>query len=424
MKIPYRLESGIGEPTERRRILAPVKYLLIVVLGMAFLPVSGATQSYLSLAGIRFYEILFLVFVVLSPFVLLDRRYFKLCFIITMIIAGILLHSMILGQSVFNSVNSIRDLLWYCIGIFVGKAVCELCTHENLSRLYIYLLGFYCVYLLLGYTVAAPIFAGHIEDAHAASQFDEDDWFMRVGFSSQILLIFLLVYLLSYAKLHRNTLAMLAYTLSMLLPVLCGGSRSMIGIFAIIVLWVLVKRFTLAFLLFVVVSLMILSIGPDAGRFSFDGVVYGWIGRNGPFLSAIMEFNLPDWCYGKGFGQMFEIPWFEKTAFDTMARNVDGLYQTLIVKVGIVGTLAFVGWHFYIRNLLGKVPGVLPYSLGMILVVELLLGLTNTYLFQLTAVFYGLPVGLALAVIRRRRMLHQSNPSSLGFRLQSLRVSQ
>lgn len=403
-----RIEPGGGAAFVMRGIPAPVKFLLFVVLGMAFLPMSGATISYLSLGGIRFYEILFLMFVAASPFVLFNRRYFKLCFMIVMILFGILLHSMILGQTVFNSINSIRDLLWYCIGIFVGKAAYDLCTHNNLSRLYIYLFGFYCIYLLLGYTVAEPIFAAHIEDAHAGSQFDEEGWYMRVGFASQILLMFLFSYLLLYARSQGNRLSMLAYISSMLLPVFCGGSRTIIGVFLIVILWVVFKRLTLALLLFVVISFAALSIGSFEGRFSIDGVVYGWIGRNGPFINAIMEFDMLDWLYGRGFGQMFEIPWFEKTAFNTMVRNVDGLYQTLIVKVGLIGTLMFVIWYLHLKNSLAESKGVLQYSLGMILIVELLMATTNTYLFQLTAVFYGLPVGLALEAIRRGRVLRRS----------------
>jgi len=391
---------------------APINYLFIVALLMAFLPLSGVTHAYFSVAGLRFYEGMFILFLAMSPFILFDRRYFRLILVITALVTALSLHSAVMGQSLFNTINSLRDVFWYCIGIVVGKAAYDWCSDDRLGSLYNYLFGTYCVYLLLAYTVAAPLFVGHIEDAHAGAQLDEEGWWMRVGFSSQILLMFLFAHLLCSAKEHGRRQQMFFYSVSMLIPVACGGSRSLLGVYFIIILWVMVRRISFTATIFFLTSITFLWLGPDDGRFSLDGVVAGWIGRNGPFLLAILDFNPFDWLFGKGFGQMFEIPWFENTIFDSMVRNVDGLYQTLIVKVGIVGTLIFIGWHILLMHQMSKAHAVLSRSLFIILGVELLLGLTNTYLFQLSAIFYGIPVGLALELIRRRRLHHCLRPSA------------
>lgn len=58
----------------------------------------------------------------------------------------------------------------------------------------------------------------------------------------------------------------------------------------------------------------------------------------------------------------------------------------------------FLIWHLWIVLELRKVPGTLSRALGIVIVAELLIGLTATYLFQPSAVFFGLPIGMVLAV--------------------------
>ena len=236
----------------------------------------------------------------------------------------------------------------------------------------------------------------------------------RVAFIGLTLIAWLYTYVQMYAlKNGKILLAIISFFLMVMFSV-ASGSRTYIGIFILITYIAVAVRFKyFAIVVFCVLSIIIMVLFDTiltSERYTWEYTLLSWLSRNGPFISAVENFSFKEWLVGRGFGELFYIPWFALTDFSLYLKNVDGLYQTLIVKIGLLGTFMFAAIYLWMIYRLSKINTILARSLATILFIQLLMALTTSFLFQAGSVLYGLPVGVSIEMIRRhsiyKKMLH------------------
>lgn len=373
------------------------KWLVFVVCCVALAPLSGATQAMLSVYGVRFYELLLLVFILISPSLLLVPRLHTFYLISLMVLFGLVMHSILLGQSLFNTFNSLRDVFWYFMGILLGRSISGEIDHKRIIKYYTLLISVYFIYLLLGFTLLRGVFLGFQEEALLGENENE---MMRISFISLPLIVWLYAYISVFAEAKKNWFLYSVVFISCGVAIYFSSSRTIIGVYLIIAMLVFrVRLASFVFILIAAVVMVQLAIWAGSNRFSLDNMLVSWGARNLPFLDAMYNMSLMEILLGKGFGQTIYIPWFELTDFNPEARNLDGLYQTLLIKIGVLGVSVILAWHFWILFKLRKCAGALARALIIIIIAEMIMAIATSYLFQATAAFYGLPVGMALAVL-------------------------
>jgi hypothetical protein len=368
---------------------------------VAISPLTGATKDIFTIKGIRVYEILILFFMFLLPMLFYEKNLHRIIFFTSVFLIFITMHSLLLGQSLYDTLYCLRELFWYSVGIVIGASAYEYATIKNAFKVYVFLYVVYIFYAMLAATVFYPLFIGFQDDVLVG----ESDENLRISFESLVALIWLSTYLLTDLVDRNKYFHAILLMASTYYVVVLSSSRTLLAVYFLCVSYVIIRRYLLVGI-FVVVSLITFGILflqfmlPDSNRFTFEYQIYSWVARNSPFVEKVLAFNWLDFIIGKGFGETFYISWFEEAGLNQNARNIDGQYQTLFVKVGIVGVLFYLFYHIYLLIKLINFDSKLSKSLIVIISSQLFIACTTSYLFRISAVYYGFTIGLTLMLVK------------------------
>lgn len=386
-------------------INSPILKALGFIVGVyTILPYSIFTRDAMSLYGVRLHEFLLIPFIVLSPALVLSSKVRVVVVIFSAAIAILIGHSLLLGQTIFNTTNNLREIAWFFLGIILGRGVRGEVSMVEVVKAYVILSIFYAIYIFFG----VCYFGAYLGDYTEERLIGENPEDIRLAFDGLIALLFLWVYILNYSLSANKLVLALIPTLILALFVYVSGSRTLI--LALILVLLLELRGRAKYLAFAaIVSATCLVVQYGVNRFNIDAVLVSWGARNGPFINELTGMSLFNLAIGKGIGQSIYIPWFETIGLNPEARNLDGLYQTLLIKIGLIGLIVFLLIYMVILLKLNKSIGVLPRAFSRILHVQLLMAITTSYLFSATSIFYGLTIGMSLALISGDLASNNSN---------------
>lgn len=373
-----------------------IYFLYFIVMLVAIAPISGATKDFLTIGGVRFYEILLLISVYIAPVVFFDRKLAKIFLIVSLILGLVTVHSLILGQSLYNTIYSQREIYWYFIGVIVGIYIYKKINANNLEKIFWVLFAIYLFYSLLAANLFRDLFISFQDDILVG----ESDEHLRISFESLILIVWVATYLFNVKIQEKKYFYSFILVLSTYVAVFLSSSRTMIAVMIVCFCYVIMKRYLLIGVICLVIvtsaTLTMLQFMPDSDRYTVDYQVYSWVARNSPFVEKISSFNARDYLIGRGIGETFYIPWFKEAGLNQEGRNIDGMYQTLLVKIGFIGVFIFVFCHFYLIMKLSKIKTLLSQSLIAAIYSQIFLALTVSYLYRISSVFYGVIIGIAI----------------------------
>ena len=130
-----------------------------------------------------------------------------------------------------------------------------------------------------------------------------------------------------------------------------------------------------------------------------SGLLQQFATRYGPALDVIGSFDPINYLFGKGFGTVFDITWFEYRSLDTKNNFVDSTYITFFAKYGFTGLL-------FITTFTAALISLAPKKTKLPLLAYLLI-IYFTYAITYQAASAGIIIGCILV-----RLL-QSNAENL-----------
>jgi hypothetical protein len=147
----------------------------------------------------------------------------------------------------------------------------------------------------------------------------------------------------------------------------------------------------------------ITSVSPDV-------LLANWEARISPFIEIFKKMSGLELMFGSGFGQVFQIPWFEYREYKDVYNNyIDNLYLTLYTKFGILSIFILIEYFRNYKILLHLNSFNQKFTLAICL---MLLWLVYSTPYQLVAP--GLAIALFCVGSARASSLRMIRPESIG----------